>query len=238
MIKLKTDGLEMDGGIKGVINAIAASAGEFGFEFLTITFGIEEASGAAEFVSIDHTTLRCGELKSSPIGIGFRVFEVIEEMIVTFGSTDEESAAVAVTERGIEDFRPSFGPHRGEFIKDDEVEAVATERVGTVGATDGDGGAECEVNGEVGLGGEFGPIGTSEFLEAGPGDAFGLSIGGGDVPDSAAFDLGGMEHFGESEVGFAETAASDEDAETGGGIEDEHLVETEAQDVRGNYGAA
>jgi hypothetical protein len=170
-------------------------------------------------------------LKSGPIGIGFGVFEVVEEVVVTFGSTDEEGAAAAVTEGGIEHLRPSFGTHGGEFIKDDEVEAIATERVGTVGATDGDGGAEGEVNGEVGFGGELGPIGTSEFLEAGPGDAFGLPIRGRDVPDGAAGDLGGVEHLSEGEVSFAEAAAGDEDAETGGGIEDEHLVGTEAEDV-------
>ena len=189
------------------------------------------AGGATEFLGVDDATLRGSELKDGPIGIGFGEFEVIEKMIATLGRADEEGAAVAVSERGKEDFRPSLGTHRSEFIEDDKVEAIATERVGTVGATDGDGGAEGEVDGEIGLGGELGPIGASEFLEASPGDAFGLPIGGGDVPDDAAFDLGEMEHLGESEVGFAETPAGDEDAETGGGIEHFELVGAEAEDV-------
>jgi len=57
-----------------------------------------------------------------------------------------------------------------------------------------------------------------------PGDAFGLAIGRADIPDGAAGDLGGMEHLDEGEMGFAEAAAGDEDAETGGGIEDGFLV--------------
>jgi len=87
------------------------------------------------------------------------------------------------------------------------------------------------VNGEIRLGREFGPIGASEFLETSPGDAFGLAIGRADVPDIATFDLGEMEHFGKCEVGFAETAASDEDAEAGWGIKHFELVGAEAKDV-------
>ena len=40
VIKLKADGLQVDGAVEGVIHAIAASAGELGFKFLTIAFGI------------------------------------------------------------------------------------------------------------------------------------------------------------------------------------------------------
>ncbi len=87
------------------------------------------------------------------------------------------------------------------------------------------------MDGEIRLGWEFGPIGASEFLEASPGDAFGLAIGRADVPDVAAFYLGEMEHFGECEVGFAETAAGDEDAKTGRGIKHFELVRAEAEDV-------
>jgi hypothetical protein len=39
-----------------------------------------------------------------------------------------------------------------------------------------------------------------------------------------------MEHLDEGEMGFAEAAAGDEDAETGGGIEDGFLVRVEAVD--------
>jgi hypothetical protein len=92
-----------------------------------------------EFVGVHNASLRGGELKGGPVRIGFGVFEVFVEVIATFGSTDEERAAVTVTERGTENFGPGLGTHGGELIEDDEIETVTTERVGTVGATDGQG---------------------------------------------------------------------------------------------------
>jgi hypothetical protein len=54
---------------------------------------------------------------------------------------------VFVGEGREEDLGPSLGTHGGELIEDDEIEAVATERVGTVGAADGESGAEGGLDG-------------------------------------------------------------------------------------------
>jgi hypothetical protein len=43
--------------------------------------------------------------------------------------------------------------------------------------------------------------------------------------------LGEVEHLSEGEVGFAEAAAGDEDAKTGGGMEDVELAGVQAEDV-------
>ena len=78
--------------------------------------------------------------------------------------------------------------------------------------------------------GSAGPEIAGEFFEAWPDGAFGEFLGRGDVPDQLVGRIfGGAEKFGEGEFGFAEAAASDEDAEAFGGVEDFELagVETE-----------
>ncbi len=139
MVDLEAERLKMDSGIEGVVDAIAASTGELGFKFLPIRFGIELAGGAAKFLGIDDATLRGGELKNRPIGIGFGELEMFKKVIAALGRADEESAAVAVSERGKKNLRPSLGTHGSEFIEYHKVEAIAAKRVGTVGAADGDG---------------------------------------------------------------------------------------------------
>jgi hypothetical protein len=68
-------------------------------------------------------------------------------------------------------------------------------------------------------------------FETVPGDAFGLAIGGADIPDDSAGDLGEVKHLGECEMSLAEAAAGDEDAEAGGGIIHVELARVEAEDV-------
>ena len=139
MVNLKADRLEVDGGIESVVDAIAAGTGELGFKFLAIRLGIELAGCAAEFLVIDHATLRGGELKNRPIGIGLGVLKMFKKVIAALGSADEESTAVAVGERGKENLRPGLGTHRSELIEYHQIETIATKRVRTVGAADGDG---------------------------------------------------------------------------------------------------
>jgi hypothetical protein len=66
MVNLEAERLEMDSGIEGVVDAIAAGTSELGFKFLSIRVGIELAGGAAEFLGIDYATLCGGELKTPP----------------------------------------------------------------------------------------------------------------------------------------------------------------------------
>jgi len=123
--------------------------------------------------------------------------------------------------------------HGGVFVEDDEIEAVATEGRGVECATDGDAGAGMEVDAEFGFVGAFGPQGAGEGFEALPDDAFGLAVVGTDIPDGAVRLDGEAHDFGEGEIGFAEAAAGDEDAETGGGVEDEELIGFEREGVGG-----
>ncbi len=73
---------------------------------------------------------------------------------------------------------------------------------------------------------------TSHVFEATPDDAFGQFFGGADVPDQAAGgNERGIDEFSEREFGFAKAAASDQDSEALGAVEDLELtgVETELE---------
>ena len=87
--------------------------------------------------------------------------------------------------------------------------------------------------------GSAGPEIAGEFFEAWPDGAFGEFLGRGDVPDQLVGRIfGGAEKFGEGEFGFAEAAASDEDAEAFWAVEDLELtgVETEFSFARARVG--
>ena len=160
------------------------------------------------------------------------VFELIVKVVAALRGADEEGAALAIGKGRTENLGPGEGMHGGIFVEDDEIEAVAAERGGVESAADGDAGAGMEVDAEFGFVGTFGPKGAGEGFEALPDDAFGLAVVGADVPDGA-FGLDGEAHdFGEGEVGFAEAAAGDENAEAGGGVEDEELVGFEREEER------
>jgi len=150
-------------------------------------------------------------------------------MVAALGRADEEGAAEAVCESGAEDFGPGGGFHRSIFVEDDEIEAVAAEGRGVECAGDEDAGAVSEVDAEFGFERGFGPEAAGERFEAIPNDALGLVVVGTDVPDDAVGLEGRAEDFGEGEIGFAEAAARDEDAETGGRIEDFELVGFEGE---------
>lgn len=230
IVGIKRDRLHVLGWIEGIVGAIAAGGGEFGFEFLAEGSGIEFMGGGGEFGGIDVSSLSGGELEGGPIGGGLGIFETLVKVIATFGGADEEGAALAVSECGANDFEPNLGTEGGALIKDDEVETVATEGFGIVGSTDSDGRAgEC-LDTELGFGGALGPVEASGGFEALPDDALGLAITGTDIPNIATADLGGVQYFGESEAGFAEAAAGREDAETGGRVEDLELMSAEADD--------
>ncbi len=230
IVGIKGDRLHVLGWIEGIVGAIAGGGGEFGFEFLAEGIGIEFMGGGGEFGGIDVSSLCGGELEGSPIGSGLGIFETLVEMIATFGSADEEGAALAVGEGGANDFEPDLGTEGGALIEDDEIETVAAEGFGIVGSTDSDGRAgEC-LDTELGFGGALGPVEASGGFEALPDDALGLTITGTDIPNIATADLGGVQYFGEGEAGFAETAAGREDAETGGRVEDLELMIAEADD--------
>lgn len=153
------------------------------------------------------------------------------KVIATFGSADEEGAALAVGESGADDFEPDFGTEGGALIEDYEIETVAPEGFRIVGATDRDGRAGDCLDTELGFGGRLGPEGTRDGFEALPDNALGLTITGADIPDIAAAGLGGVQHFREGEVSFAKAAAGCEDAETGGRAEDLELMSAEADGV-------
>ncbi len=220
----KAEFANVSGAIKGVVDAIEVMGGESGFKFLAVGFRIELAGGTHEFVVSDEAALGGGELKGLPIGISFGEFELGEEVIVAFGSADEEGAAFPVGKRGAEDFVPGFGAMGGEFIHDEEIDARTAEGIGIEGAGDEESGVPGEIDAELGFVGAFGTQVAGEEFEAVPGDAFGLLIVGADVPNDAIALAGFAEHFGEGEIGFAEAAAGDEDAETGGGMKDFELA--------------
>ena len=214
---IEGDEAEVEGGVEGVVDAMAARADEFGRVLLTVGIGIEFAGGAEEFGIRDPAAIGGGELEGLPVGIVLGVREVFVEVIAAFGRADEEGAAFAVTEGGTKDFGPGCGFHGREFVEDEEIEADAAERVGLEGTVDDERGAVREMNAEFAFAGAFQPVRTRHFFEALPGDAFGLTIVRADVPDEAIGGGEGVEeHFGEGEIGFAETAAGDDDAKTSG----------------------
>ncbi len=210
------NGLDMGFAIEIGIGAMFADAAEFGFELLAKGIGIEFVGDGREFLSRDDAALGGGELKGGPLGMGLGEFEKIEHVIAAFGGGEEKRAAFAIGQSGAEDFGPGFGFDEREFIDDEEIEAVAAEGAGADDAVELDGRAVCELNDVGGFIGAFDPEGFSEIFQAGPGDAFGLFFLRGDIPDALIGAGGGGAHdFGERELGFAEAAASDDDAKTG-----------------------
>ncbi len=70
-------------------------------------------------------------------------------MIAAFGSADEEGAAFAVGEGGTENVGAGFGAVGGDFVEDEEIDAVAVKGVGVESAADDQGGPEGDVDGEI-----------------------------------------------------------------------------------------
>lgn len=112
-------------------------------------------------------------------------FEALIEMVVTLGRSDEEGSAGAIGKSGTDDARPDFRFHRCELVEDDEVEAVAAEGVVVIGATEGEGTAVWQAEGEFGFVNLHTGERSDECLQALPGDSFGLPIAGRDIPSVA-----------------------------------------------------
>ena len=68
------------------------------------------------------------------------------EPISSVGRGEEERAAAGGGEHGSDDVLPEGGAHVGGFVEHGEVDAVAAEVIGIVGAADGDHAAAGQVN--------------------------------------------------------------------------------------------
>ncbi len=146
---IELEGLDVGFAIEGVVDLVAAAADELAFELLAERVGIEMGGRMGNFGGFDEVALSGGELEGGPVRIGsaFGELEEIVEMVVAFGSADEDSSALAIGEGGIDSLGPDLGTHGGELIEDHEVEAVATEGVGTIGASEGEDRAVVELDG-------------------------------------------------------------------------------------------
>ncbi len=140
------DGLHVAGRIKGMIDAMGARHGELAFELTLENFRIEIARGVGEFFLIHQATLRGGELKDLPSGLGFGLLDEVVEMIAAQWSADEEDTAFAVGQSGAENVGPDAGFERGELVEDEEIYADAAEVVRFEGAVEADDGAVNEVD--------------------------------------------------------------------------------------------
>ena len=165
--------------------------------------------------------------------------EVVVEVVAAFWSAEEEGATFAVGESGAEGIGPGVGFEIRGFVEGDEIKTMAAEGVGVEAAFDIDDGTVQEMDGEFLFGRSSGPHVLGYFFETTPDDALGEFFGRGDVPDEAVGKvISGTDEFGECEFGFAEAAASDEDAEAFWAVEDLELtgVETEFSFARARVG--
>ncbi len=122
------------------IGAVLPDGGELGFEFLAVGIGVGGAADGFQFGFVNDAALFGGELVGSPlVGIGLGEFEVVVEMVAAFWSAEEEGAAFAVGESGVEALRPDVGFEIGSFVEDDEIETVAAQVVRVEAAMDNDG---------------------------------------------------------------------------------------------------
>ena len=138
-IGIKLDRLQMERAIKRVIDAIGASGSEDGFEFLAERFLIQIGGGGGDLIGGHVAALRSSELEGRPFGIGLRAQIEIVKVIAALGRAEKEGAALAISERGTDNFGPDVGLHGSEFVHDGKIETVATDGIGTVGATERDG---------------------------------------------------------------------------------------------------
>ena len=171
--------------IEGEIGTVVADGGELGFKFAAEDVGIHFAAGGFELGLLDKAAFFGSELKGRPVGVGFGEFEVVIEMVAAFGGTDEEGAALAVGERGAQDVGPSVGFEVGDFVEDDEIEAVATQGLGIKRAFEDDGGIVFQVDAAFGFERLLRPEVFGDVFETTPDDAFALFVGRADVPDEA-----------------------------------------------------
>jgi hypothetical protein len=158
-IGLEFDGSQMDGAIKGIVDAMAAGSGESGFKFLAVRVGIELSSGGGKLDGRNVAALRRGELESSPGRGSLCLVIELKEVIAALRRAQEESTALAITEGGTESLRPNRRAHGSELIENDEIETIPAKRIGTVSTTERDSGTGSEKDSELLFGGAALPKG-------------------------------------------------------------------------------
>ena len=132
---------------------LAAVVGEFGFVFGFPDMLSGVVLDAFQFGGIDEFGLGGAEMESSPF-----VLQRVEAVAMAFpkpvaalGCAEEAGAAAGSGEHGSDDIVPNMGGHPGGFVEDGEIEAVAAQFIGVMGAADGDHTAFLQINAALGL---------------------------------------------------------------------------------------
>src|SRR5688572_4715930 len=100
--------------------------------------------------------------------------------------------------------------HGGILIQHHEIQTVAAQAIVVIGTAQGDGSPSAQFNAQIGLVGLAGPERPRELLQRLPGDALSLAIGRCDIPGESTAFPASLAQLGQSQIGFAEAAASDQ----------------------------
>lgn len=220
------DGLSGERGGGGGVDAtenLTEIVGKFGE-----VFGAPDMFGGLgaddiEFGGVDEGVVGAGEMKVPPTALALDAHLIeMPEGVFAVGGGEKERAAAPIQEHGADDFRPDGGGHEGGFVEDDEIQPCPAQVIRRVGGADGDGTAAGEVEAAVGVvdaaTGEMGGDGLHLFPDIG-----GHGVGGGEPPTFLTTGGGGEDGI-EADEGFAETAATGDDAKTGAGFKNGLLV--------------
>ena len=141
------------GGIGDAAEDLAAVVGEFGFVFGFPDMLSGVVLDAFQFAGIDELGLGGAEMEGSPFVLqGVEaVAMAFPEPVAALGCAEEAGGPAGRGEHGSDDIVPDMGGHPGGFVEDGEIEAVAAQFIGIMGAADGDHPAFWQINAAFGF---------------------------------------------------------------------------------------